>query len=185
MPTETDIMLSEMSSAEALAGTSLLYVAIVDALQASGYGSRKTTAEDLSNLINNSIQYAGLNTTAKTIIGAVNELEAGGGGGGSSVSWNQIVTTGTKIAEVTIDDTQTDVYAPTSGGAAYTDVAGTLSAGSTSVTLSSAAITTSSTIDFYTDAFGVNPTNAVVTTGQVVLTFEAQQSAIGVKARVW
>lgn len=40
----------------------------------------------------------------------------GGGGGGSNVTWNQLVTQGTKIAEITINGTTTDVYAPTSGG---------------------------------------------------------------------
>ena len=40
-----------------------------------------------------------------------------GGGSGSTVSWNQITQSGTKIAEVTIDGSQTNVYAPTSGGA--------------------------------------------------------------------
>ena len=34
----------------------------------------------------------------------------------SSVSWSQSITTGQKIATVTIDGTPTDVYAPTSGG---------------------------------------------------------------------
>ena len=50
--------------------------------------------------------------------------QGGGGGGGSSVSWNQIQTSGNKIAEVTIDGTKTDVYAPTggsSGGGSYTE----------------------------------------------------------------
>ena len=45
--------------------------------------------------------------------GALNAT--GGGSGGSSVSWNQIQTSGSKIAEVTIDGTKTDVYAPTGG----------------------------------------------------------------------
>jgi hypothetical protein len=42
----------------------------------------------------------------------------GGGGGGSVVGWNQIQTStgATKIAEITIDGTQTDVYAPQGGG---------------------------------------------------------------------
>ena len=35
---------------------------------------------------------------------------------GSTVVWNQITQTGTKIATVSIDGTPTDVYAPTSGG---------------------------------------------------------------------
>ena len=45
--------------------------------------------------------------------GALNAT--GGGSGGSSVEWNQIQTSGTKIAEVTIDGKKTDVYAPTGG----------------------------------------------------------------------
>lgn len=39
----------------------------------------------------------------------------GGGGTGSSVSWNQIKTSGEKIATVTIDGTSTDVYASAGG----------------------------------------------------------------------
>lgn len=236
---EGDIKLSELSTAESLTSAALLYVAIVDAQSDTGYGERKATTEALGVLLNNSVVYASyLNTTNKTVIGAINELvkdkniaaeydstatysvgaycihegtlykcttaistaedwtaahwtsvlvmnEIGSGGGGSTVSWSQIVTTGTKIATVTINGVTTDVYAPTSGGASYTDVTGTLAAGSTSVTLQNVAITTNSTLDFYTDTFGVNPTNAVVTTGQVVLTFEAQQAAVNVKVRVW
>ncbi len=72
-----------------------------------------------------------------------------------------------------------------SGGASFTDVTGTLSAGSTTLTLQDASITTSSTLDFYTDAYGVNPTAVSVSTGSVTLTFEAQQTNIAVKVRVW
>lgn len=178
-----DILLSELSSVQAL-GTSLLYVAIVDAQTASGYLSGKITAEELSNLVVNSIQYVSLNTTAKTVLGAINELQAGGGGGGSSVSWSQLIATGTKIAEITINGVATDVYAPTSGGASYTDVTGTLTAGQTSVTLSDASILTTSTIDVYTDVFWVNPTAISVATGSVTLTFPVQSTNIGVKVRV-
>ena len=35
----------------------------------------------------------------------------------TEVSWSQVVNTGTKIATITINNTPTDVYAPTSGGA--------------------------------------------------------------------
>lgn len=38
------------------------------------------------------------------------------GGGSGSVSWDQIVTTGTKIAEITINGEVTEVYAPSGGG---------------------------------------------------------------------
>ena len=39
--------------------------------------------------------------------------------GFTATSWNQITGSGTKIAEITIDGTTTDVYAPTSGGGSY------------------------------------------------------------------
>lgn len=64
------------------------------------------------------------------------------------------------------------------------DITGTLTAGSTSITLSDASITTESTIDVYTDTFGVNPTNVVVATGSVTLTFEAQANDVAVKVRI-
>lgn len=50
----------------------------------------------------------------------------GGGGGGSVVGWNQIQTStsATKIAEITIDGTKTDVYAPQGGGGGSSTFAG-------------------------------------------------------------
>lgn len=38
------------------------------------------------------------------------------GGGSGSVSWEQIVLTGTKIAEITINGETTEIYAPSGGG---------------------------------------------------------------------
>ena len=76
-------------------------------------------------------------------------------------------------------------------GAVHTGLAGkedaptvltaTLSAGSTTVTFSNAAITTSSTFDIYASVYGISPTDVTVTTGQAVLTFDEQDSAISVK----
>lgn len=40
----------------------------------------------------------------------------GGGGGGSTVSVTQIVSSGTKIATITVDGADTDLYAPSGGG---------------------------------------------------------------------
>nr|DAG76595.1 MAG TPA: hypothetical protein [Caudoviricetes sp.] len=65
-----------------------------------------------------------------------------------------------------------------------TTITGTLTAGSTSLVLSNAAITTDSTIDIYTDKWGVNPTDVTVVTGKLTLTFDAQDSALGVKVEV-
>lgn len=64
-----------------------------------------------------------------------------------------------------------------------TKLEGTLSAGSTSITLSSSYITTDSWLDFYSSIQGVNPTAVSVETGKVTLTFEAQSTdmQVGVK----
>lgn len=67
---------------------------------------------------------------------------------------------------------------------AFTDVVGTLTAGNTTVTLSSSAITTDSTFEFYTDAYGLSPIDVSVSTGSITLTFEEQEANVGVKVRV-
>lgn len=64
------------------------------------------------------------------------------------------------------------------------EISGTLTAGSTSITLSDAAITTTSTFDFFTSVFGVNPTGASVANGSITLSFEARSSDLGVKVRI-
>ena len=60
----------------------------------------------------------------------------------------------------------------------------TLEAGETTVTFTNNAITANSTLDIYTDTFGVNPTNVTVSAGEIVLTFSAQANDLGVKVRV-
>ena len=41
-----------------------------------------------------------------------------------------------------------------------------------------------STIDIYTDKWGVNPTDVTVVTGKITLTFDAQDSVLAVKVEV-
>lgn len=82
-----------------------------------------------------------------------------------------------------MNDLETRIANAISGGA-WTDVTGTLTAGQTSIVLSNAAITTSSTVDTYTEYYGINPTSVVVETGKVTLGFEAQDINLGVKVRV-
>lgn len=67
----------------------------------------------------------------------------------------------------------------------FVEVTGTLLAGSTTLVLSDASITSTSTLDVFTDVYGVSPTDMVATTGSVTLTFEAQASDLGVKVRVY
>ena len=62
-----------------------------------------------------------------------------------------------------------------------TTVTGTLTAGQSSLTLTSSAITTSSMIDVYTDDYKLSPTNVVATTGSVTLTFYVKSSNHDIK----
>lgn len=70
-----------------------------------------------------------------------------------------------------------------SGGSSWTDVTGTLTAGATSITLSDASITSSSTIDIYTD-LDVPYNSKSLSTGSITITFDAQSSNMSVKVRV-
>ena len=66
----------------------------------------------------------------------------------------------------------------------FVEATGTLTAGSTTLVIQNGAISTASTIDVYTDTFGVAPTNIGVSSGQVTLTFDSQASDLGVKIRI-
>lgn len=56
----------------------------------------------------------------------------------------------------------------------------TLSAGSTSITFTDSSITTTSTIEPYTDKWLVSPITISVSSGSCTLTFKAQSSALSV-----
>jgi len=64
------------------------------------------------------------------------------------------------------------------------ELTGTLLAGNTSLTIQDASITTTSTIDIYTDVYGIAPESVTVSTGEIVLTFEEQSADLGVKVVV-
>lgn len=65
-----------------------------------------------------------------------------------------------------------------------TVLTGTLTSGTTSVTISDTAITTESMIDIYTSVYGVNPTEVTTTNGAITLKFDAQKTDVGVKVKV-
>ena len=119
-----------------------------------------------------------LQTTAKTLTGAINE--AASSGGGTTVVANPSGTATDDLTKVQIGST---IYDIPGGGSSYTDVTGTLNAGSTSITLSNAAITTFSTIEVFND-LDVPYNSKTLSTGSITLTFDAQQSNMSVKVRV-
>lgn len=70
------------------------------------------------------------------------------------------------------------------GSASWKDITGTLTAGQTSISFTDSSILESSTFDFYTSKFGVNPTNISVLNGSITLTFDEQNTNINIKVRV-
>jgi hypothetical protein len=79
--------ISELITAEQTSGSDLFETAIPNTMTETGYISRKVTANALALFFNNTLQFSSqLQTTAKTLIGAINELAQGGGGGGASVA---------------------------------------------------------------------------------------------------
>ena len=60
----------------------------------------------------------------------------------------------------------------------------TLSAGKTELVLSSEKISADSTIDIYTDLYGVSPKTATVADGSITMTFKAQTKSVQVKVVV-
>lgn len=136
---ELDRSVSELDPTTTLPVGSLLMVAIEDLTSETGYDSRKIASEKVASeiLTNYSLPLA-LNTNAKNITGAINELRG-------------VVLTGTLLT------------------------------GSTSITFQDPSISTSSTIEMFTDTFGVNPVSVTVGSGTMTITFEAQQADLGVK----
>ena len=61
------------------------------------------------------INYTGSSKILQRICESLNDVIENGSGG-SSVTVTQIQTTGTKIATITVDGDDTDLYAPSGGG---------------------------------------------------------------------
>ena len=87
---------------------------------------------------------------------ALETFEAGGGGG-DTVTWNQILQTGTKIAELGINGNTTDVYAPAAQAGDRNTFYGT---SSTAAATANKDVVCSDWLDNYGDIIAVTFTNA-------------------------
>lgn len=141
------IKISELPSALSMDNTDDL---VVDQGMAGARTTKRVSASVLGSHITEVQQNSNLETTNKTIIGAINELNAGGGGG---------------------------------GGGSWTDISGTLLAGQTSITISSASILADSFIQVFThDGTDYNTISPSV--GSITLTFDAQANDLDIIVRV-
>ena len=104
----TDIKISELTTASEIKNEDNIELS---QNTGSGLVSLKATILALATKIVTAINFtSALNTTSKTITGAINELEAGGGGGGSSTLAG---LTDVDIDDLTLADGQFLVYSST------------------------------------------------------------------------
>lgn len=105
------------------------------------------------------------------------------GSGGTTVIANP---TGTPTDELNTIQIGNDIYEIPQGGG-YTEVTGTLTAGQTSITLSSSAITSNSTFEMFNDLdvpYNSKTLDTTTTPPSITYTFDVQQSDMSVKVRV-
>ena len=80
-----DIPITALTTAGQLSSSDLLYVAIPNPLSPIGFSLCKMTSAQFGIFLNKDLLFASdLTTDSKNIIGAINELKAGGGGGGGA-----------------------------------------------------------------------------------------------------
>ena len=132
---------------------------------------------------------AGIINTLKRFCDELKDA-TGGGGSGSEVSVTQVLESGTKIATITVDDTPTDLYAPTpiTPEAPFTITASvSASVSATSVTVSDLSISATSLLTPYcqnTSGSIVPIKTCIATTGSATLTFDALDEATSFKLMV-
>ena len=96
--------------------------------------------------------------------------------------------TSAKAGDIFVSDGSSWVIVPSGDDAGGVMMSATLTAGQTSLTFTNDAITADSALSYWTSikegAFGISPTDAMATTGQLVLTFPAQATDMIVKVEV-
>lgn len=166
------------SNADSKADTNAQNIAQLDTQinGASGMATDIVALQGNLNTINSLIGNGTPTTTDKTIIGAINEINAKIPEGGVSAEDVSFDGASSGLQATNVQDAIDELAGQ---GTGTTVVTGTLAAGQTSVTLSDASILASSYIDVYT-ADGTPFVSAVQSVGSVVLTFDAQASNLTV-----
>ena len=127
---------------------------------------------------------------AQSLVSMCDELKDATGGSGSEVSVTQIQSTGTKIATITVDDTPTDLYAPTPIAPVdpFTITASVSAAkDATSVTVTDLSITATSLLTPFcqNNSGSIVPIKTIsATTGSATLGFDALDEATSFKLMV-
>ena len=102
---ELDKSLSQLDATTTIPTGTLFFVSIEDLQAASGYSSRKIASENVVSQILTAYSLNALNTTAKNIVGAVNELNGTKltgtlTAGSTSITFSDASITSTSLIEV-------------------------------------------------------------------------------------
>lgn len=195
------IKVSQMTAATDIDAGDLVYLSVEDLTSASGYSSRKDTAGNLAAAFLNGFEFPLLlNTSAKTIVGAINELAAGASAAvymGTTPPSSATGENGNLYVQYHVENNASVVDAlfvkisgawcqiSTGGGSAGTHLTATLAAGETSVTFSDASITATCNIEIFSSMVGLMPTASVAAVGSLTLTYPAQQTAVDLEAVIY
>ena len=201
---EQDKKVSDLTTVTDVSASGLAMTVIPDPNDPTKYLSRKITNGDLAESFLNDFEFPLLlNTTSKKIIGAINELQSSTGGAtvltGTTAPTSDQGEDGSLYVQYTegtggAPDVVNALFVKLDGEWVSIDVGGggttptvltdTLTAGSTSLAFSNAAITTNSKFEILTSDLTVRPTAANVSTGTITLTFESQASDLTVQLEV-
>lgn len=200
----------ELVSGTTVSG-SLFESAYPNVSPSTGYSSVKVSSDDVATYVANSHQFSTLSTSAKSLIGAINELAQNSpvehppvtyrgtlGTGGTITTLPEpdssnegymylVITDGTyasqlaKAGDMFISDGSAWVLVPSANDAGSLVISQTLTAGQTTITFSNAAILATSFISVASEAWYESYTQ---TDGSVTITFPAQASDMVVQILV-
>lgn len=111
--------ISQLNAAALVNNGDLFETAQPDLSSASGYTSAKQSMAAIADHIATQVVYPSLGTTAQTLVGALNELEAGGGGGANYSTTEHVVGTwvdGSPLYEKTFVWTWADAQSGSASG---------------------------------------------------------------------
>ena len=184
--------ISELTSAPAVSATDLFETSCENQSSSSGYSSHKQTLGDISDAIGEDFTHNSLNTTSKNLVGAINEVANDKNlsdtydptatyAVGDYCIYNTTLykcVTAVETAE-NFDSNKWERCLITNEmggkGSSAIELAGKLTAGQTSITLTNSAISglDNCLVDLYTSAYGVNPKTVTSETNSITMTFDA------------
>lgn len=107
--------ISQLDSAVSVSNDDLFETAVPDLQSETGYASKKHSLAAMANHIGTQVGFTGLNTTAQTLVGAINELASTGGGTEISATLSPNTAQVLVMDESILANSKIDIYVDTWG----------------------------------------------------------------------